>query len=96
MTLRETPAIDVVAPADGTILTPAALEFVARLHRELNPTRLALLDRQRERQRAKELFAEVALAAEFVEFLTLPAYDRLGRPAPAGRRRVVTSVMPKL
>ena len=26
---------------------------------------------------AKELFAEVALADEFVEFLTLPAYDRL-------------------
>jgi malate synthase len=26
---------------------------------------------------AKELFAEVALAPEFVEFLTLPAYDRL-------------------
>jgi len=27
---------------------------------------------------AKELFAEVALAPDFVEFLTLPAYDRLG------------------
>jgi malate synthase len=27
---------------------------------------------------AKELFAEVALASDFVEFLTLPAYDRLG------------------
>jgi malate synthase len=26
---------------------------------------------------AKQLFAEVALASEFVEFLTLPAYDRL-------------------
>jgi malate synthase len=26
---------------------------------------------------AKELFADVALAPEFVEFLTLPAYDRL-------------------
>jgi hypothetical protein len=26
---------------------------------------------------AKELFAEVALGEPFVEFLTLPAYDRL-------------------
>ena len=26
---------------------------------------------------AKEVFEEVALAREFVEFLTLPAYDRL-------------------
>jgi hypothetical protein len=26
---------------------------------------------------AKELFGQVALEAEFVEFLTLPAYERL-------------------
>jgi hypothetical protein len=26
---------------------------------------------------ARDLFAEVALAPEFVEFLTLPAYDHL-------------------
>ena len=29
-------------------------------------------------EEAKEVFAEVALADDFVEFLTLPAYDRLG------------------
>ena len=29
-------------------------------------------------EEAKEVFTEVALADEFVEFLTLPAYDRLG------------------
>jgi len=34
------------------VLTPDALEFVSLLHRELNPTRLALLDRRHERQRA--------------------------------------------
>jgi len=34
------------------VLTADALEFVTRLHRELNPTRLALLERRRERQRA--------------------------------------------
>ena len=27
---------------------------------------------------AKDVFEQVALAPEFVEFLTLPAYDRLG------------------
>jgi malate synthase len=29
-------------------------------------------------EEAKEVFTEMALADEFVEFLTLPAYDRLG------------------
>jgi len=43
--------VEVVAPADDSILTPEALDFVARLHRELNPTRLELLERRRERQR---------------------------------------------
>jgi malate synthase len=42
--------VEVVAAADETILTPAALDFVARLHRELNPRRLELLARRRERQ----------------------------------------------
>jgi malate synthase len=34
------------------VLTPDALDFVTHLHRELNPTRLELLERRRERQRA--------------------------------------------
>jgi malate synthase len=42
--------VEVTAPADETILTPEALSFVARLQRELNPTRLELLERRRERQ----------------------------------------------
>jgi len=33
------------------VLSPEALAFVERLHRELNPTRLRLLERRRERQR---------------------------------------------
>jgi malate synthase len=41
----------VTAPADETILTPEALAFVGRLQRELNPARLELLERRRERQR---------------------------------------------
>jgi malate synthase len=41
-----------VAPADDDVLTPDAREFVARLHRELNPTRLQLLERRHERQRS--------------------------------------------
>jgi malate synthase len=37
-------------PGDDEILSPAALAFVANLHRELNPTRLQLLARRHERQ----------------------------------------------
>ncbi|HET7571083.1 MAG TPA: malate synthase A [Gaiellaceae bacterium] len=42
--------MEVLAPADEEVLTREALEFVARLHRELNPRRLELLERRRERQ----------------------------------------------
>ena len=42
--------VEVTAPADETILTPEALAFVGRLQRELNPARLELLERRRERQ----------------------------------------------
>ncbi|HSC93300.1 MAG TPA: malate synthase A [Gaiellaceae bacterium] len=42
--------VEVLAPADGDILAPAALALVARLQRELGPTRRALLERRRERQ----------------------------------------------
>jgi malate synthase len=38
------------APRFDEVLTPAALEFVARLHREFNPTREALLKARSERQ----------------------------------------------
>src|SRR5919199_686486 len=37
-------------PGFDRVLTPEALEFVARLHREFNPTREALLAARRERQ----------------------------------------------
>jgi len=43
--------VEVVAPADETVVTPEALDFVGRLHRELNPRRLELLERRHERQR---------------------------------------------
>jgi malate synthase len=42
--------VEVIAPTDDSILTPEALDFVGRLHRELNPTRLQLLERRHERQ----------------------------------------------
>ena len=42
--------VRVTAPADGEILTREALDFVALLQRELDPTRLDLLARRRERQ----------------------------------------------
>jgi len=43
--------VDVTAPADESVLSAEALEFVGRLHRELNPRRLELLERRHERQR---------------------------------------------
>src|SRR6185436_6014144 len=42
--------VEVLAPADGDILSPEALALVARLQRELGPTRAALLERRSERQ----------------------------------------------
>jgi malate synthase len=42
--------VEILAPADEEVLTREALELVARLHRELNPRRLELLERRRERQ----------------------------------------------
>jgi malate synthase len=41
---------EVLAPADESVLTREALDFVARLQRELNPRRRELLEQRRERQ----------------------------------------------
>ncbi len=43
--------VEITAPADAEVLPREALELVALLQRELNPLRLELLDRRRERQR---------------------------------------------
>jgi malate synthase len=43
-------SVEVVGRPDSEVLTREALEFVELLHRELNPTRLELLARRRERQ----------------------------------------------
>src|ERR671931_1189942 len=46
--------VEVKAPVEGRmneVLTPEALEFVARLHREFDPTRRQLLQKRAERQR---------------------------------------------
>jgi malate synthase len=50
--LRSLAEIEVTAPADEQILSRAALDFVALLHRELNPRRRELLERRHARQRA--------------------------------------------
>jgi malate synthase len=42
--------VEVTSPADGEVLTREALDLVALLHRELNPARLELLERRRQRQ----------------------------------------------
>ncbi|HWB22629.1 MAG TPA: malate synthase A [Gaiellaceae bacterium] len=43
-------ALELLAPGDSEALSSQAIEFVGRLHRELNPTRLELLARRHERQ----------------------------------------------
>src|SRR5436309_11919687 len=50
--------------AEDEVLTPEARDFVTRLHRELNPTRLELLERRRERQRELDAGANPAFLAE--------------------------------
>ena len=42
--------VELLGRGDDEVLSPTALAFVARLHRELNPRRLELLQRRRERQ----------------------------------------------
>jgi malate synthase len=68
------------AAVGGDILTREALAFVERLHRELNPRRLELLERRRERQRALD-------AGESPAFLPETREIRAGEwrvaPAPA-------------
>jgi malate synthase len=46
------------------VLSPEALAFVERLHRELNPTRLQLLERRQERQHELDHGADPAFLAE--------------------------------
>ena len=49
--------VEVKAPVEGRmkeVLTPEALEFVARLHREFNPKREELLRKRADRQRGLE------------------------------------------
>jgi malate synthase len=68
-----------VSTADGT---PITADYVRRIaDEELEKVKEAVGEERYEAGRyaeARELFEEVALADEFVEFLTLPAYERLG------------------
>jgi malate synthase len=68
-----------VTTADGQAITP---EWVRRVEdEELEKIRAAVGDEAFEQGRyaeARELFEQVALADEFEEFLTLPAYERIG------------------
>jgi len=51
-TSRGVSVIDPVTDEQSEILTPDALEFIAALHREFNPRRLALLQQRKQRQAA--------------------------------------------
>ena len=74
------PAPEREAAISQDVLTDEAVAFVGRLHRELNPTRLGLLERRVERQRALD-------AGELPRFLPETRYIREGEwqvaPAPA-------------
>jgi malate synthase len=76
-------ALELLAPADSEVLSPHAIEFVARLHRELNPTRLELLARRHERQ------AELAAGARpgfLAETQSIRDGDWRVTPAPSDLR----------
>jgi malate synthase len=68
------------AAVGGDILTREALAFVERLHRELNPRRLELLERRRERQRALDAGENPAFLPETRE---IRAGEWRVAPAPA-------------
>jgi malate synthase len=70
---------ELLAPPVADVLTPEALEFVAKLHRELNPTRLELLERRRKRQ------AELDAGA-LPELVPAPEPDWRVAPPPADLR----------
>ncbi|MDQ2981839.1 MAG: malate synthase A, partial [Actinomycetota bacterium] len=42
--------VELLGPGDDEVLSPAALAFAVKLHRELNPARLDLLERRSQRQ----------------------------------------------
>ncbi len=68
-----------VSTAEGTAITP---DWVRQVEdEELDKVRAAVGDDVYDSGKfvqARELFEQVALADDFVEFLTLPAYERLG------------------
>ncbi len=82
--------VEIRGPVEGRfaeILTPQALEFVARLHREFNPTREALLRKRAERQARLD-------AGEMPDFLPETRHIRESEwavapvPRPLENRRV--------
>ncbi len=66
---QEVRVVGPVTPEFAEILTEPALDFVAALHREFNPRRLALLQRRAERQQAID-------AGQFPDFLPETAHIR--------------------
>jgi malate synthase len=75
--------VEVVASGGEEVLTPDALAFVARLHRELDPRRLELLERRRERQ---EELDRGALPGFLRDTRAIREADWSVAPAPADLR----------
>jgi malate synthase len=76
------PGMQVVgAPSDSgdAVLTPEALDFVVRLHRQFNPTRLALLQARKDRWAAMQNGAQLGFLDETAD---IRAGDWRVAPAP--------------
>jgi malate synthase len=70
------------------ILTPAALEFVAQLHRSFNPVRMALLERRAERQAEIDAGASPGLLPETAAIRLDPSWRIAETPPDLLDRRV--------
>jgi malate synthase len=70
------------------ILTPEALEFVARLHRSFEPVRQALLERRAERQAEIDAGASLGLLPETAAIRHDPRWQVAEPPADLRDRRV--------
>jgi malate synthase len=91
MPVQLPPGVEVAAPVPAayeTVLTPAALAFVAKLHREFNPRRLALLQRRAERQAALDAGQLPAFLPETAAIRADPTWQVAPTPADLQVRHV--------
>ena len=76
------------SPGSEEILTPAAVEFVAHLHRSFNPVRTALLERRAERQAEIDAGAPLGLLPDTAAVRLDPSWQVAEAPPDLLDRRV--------